>query len=94
VVLVSAINRLRSHGEAIRPAVLQGAATRLKPVLMTALVEVIGLSPIVLSSGAGAEVQRPFASVICGGIVTATLLTLIMLPTLYELIERRVAERH
>ena len=94
VVLVSAINRLRSQGEPIRPAVLAGAATRLKPVLMTALVEVIGLSPIVLSRGAGAEVQRPFAAVICGGIVTATLLTLVMLPTLYEMIERRVAERH
>jgi cobalt-zinc-cadmium resistance protein CzcA len=94
VVLVSAINRLRSHGEAIRPAVLTGAATRLKPVLMTALVEVIGLSPIVLSQGSGAEVQRPFASVISGGIVTSTLLTLVMLPTLYEMIEKRVAERH
>ncbi|MGC4082100.1 MAG: efflux RND transporter permease subunit [Vicinamibacterales bacterium] len=94
VVLVSAINRLRSHGEAIRPAVLTGAATRLKPVLMTALVEVIGLSPIVLSHGSGAEVQRPFASVISGGIVTSTLLTLIMLPTLYKMIEKRVAERH
>jgi cobalt-zinc-cadmium resistance protein CzcA len=93
VVLVSAINRLRSQGSAIRPAVLTGAATRLKPVLMTALVEVIGLSPIVLSQGSGAEVQRPFASVISGGIVTSTLLTLIMLPTLYEMIEKRVAER-
>jgi heavy metal efflux system protein len=93
VVLVTAINRLRSQGEAIRPAVLQGAATRLKPVLMTALVEVIGLSPIVLSTGAGSEVQRPFASVISGGIVTATLLTLIVLPTLYEMIERRVEAR-
>ena len=93
VVLVSAINHLRGQGEAIRPAVLKGAATRLKPVLMTALVEVIGLSPIVLSQGAGSEVQRPFASVISGGIVTSTLLTLIMLPTLYEMIERRVAER-
>lgn len=93
VVLVSAINRLRSQGETIRTAVLNGAATRLKPVLMTALVEVIGLSPIVLSQGAGAEVQRPFASVISGGIVTSTLLTLIMLPTLYEMIEQKVARR-
>jgi cobalt-zinc-cadmium resistance protein CzcA len=93
VVLVSAINRLRSQGDGIRPAVLTGAATRLKPVLMTALVEVIGLSPIVLSQGAGSEVQRPFASVISGGIVTSTLLTLIVLPTLYEIIERRVADR-
>ncbi|MCC7009930.1 MAG: efflux RND transporter permease subunit [Acidobacteria bacterium] len=94
VVLVSAINRLRSHGEPIRTAVLTGASTRLKPVLMTALVEVIGLSPIVLSQGSGAEVQRPFASVISGGIVSATLLTLVVLPTLYEMIEKRVAERH
>jgi cobalt-zinc-cadmium resistance protein CzcA len=93
VVLVSAINRLRSQGDPIRSAVLTGAATRLKPVLMTALVEVIGLSPIVFSQGAGSEVQRPFAAVISGGIVTSTLLTLIMLPTLYEMIEQKVA-RH
>ena len=93
VVLVSAINRLRAQGEAIRPAVLAGAGTRLKPVLMTALVEVIGLSPIVWSQGAGAEVQRPFATVISGGIVTSTLLTLVMLPTLYEMIERKAAAR-
>lgn len=92
VVLVSAINRLRGQGDPIRSAVLNGAATRVKPVLMTALVEVIGLSPIVLSQGAGSEVQRPFAAVISGGIVTSTLLTLIVLPTLYEMIERRVAE--
>jgi cobalt-zinc-cadmium resistance protein CzcA len=93
VVLVSSINRLRSHGEPLRHAVVSGAATRLKPVLMTAMVEVIGLSPIVLSQGAGAEVQRPFATVISGGIVTSTLLTLIILPMLYEMIEKRMAER-
>jgi cobalt-zinc-cadmium resistance protein CzcA len=89
VVLISAINGLRSGGTALRDAVLTGAGTRLKPVLMTALVEVIGLSPIVWSAGSGAEVQRPFASVITGGIVTSTLLTLIVLPMLYEMIEGR-----
>ena len=93
VVLVSSINRLRSQGEPLRHAVVSGAAPRLKPVLMTAMVEVIGLSPIVLSQGAGAEVQRPFATVISGGIVTSTLLTLIILPMLYEMIEKRMAER-
>jgi cobalt-zinc-cadmium resistance protein CzcA len=89
VVLVTAINGLRRDGEGLRQAVLTGAGTRLKPVLMTALVEVIGLSPIVWSAGSGSEVQRPFATVISGGIVTSTLLTLIVLPTLYEIIESR-----
>src|SRR5690606_41291375 len=86
---ISAINGLRASGDPVREAVLTGAGTRLKPVLMTALVEVIGLSPIVWSSGSGSEVQRPFAAVISGGIVTSTLLTLIVLPTLYEMIESR-----
>lgn len=89
VVLVTAINGLRRDGEGLRQSVLLGAGTRLKPVLMTALVEVIGLSPIVWSAGSGAEVQRPFATVISGGIVTSTLLTLVVLPTLYEMIESR-----
>ena len=89
VVLVTAINGLRRGGEGLRQSVLTGAGTRLKPVLMTALVEVIGLSPIVWSAGSGSEVQRPFATVISGGIVTSTLLTLIVLPTLYEMIEAR-----
>jgi cobalt-zinc-cadmium resistance protein CzcA len=91
VVLVTAVNRLREQGLELREAVLSGAATRLRPVLMTALVAALGFVPMALSQGAGAEIQRPLASVVIGGVVTSTLLTLMVLPTLYELVERRRA---
>jgi cobalt-zinc-cadmium resistance protein CzcA len=93
VVLVAAVNRLRDEGTPLWDAVVTGAATRLRPVLMTALVASLGFMPMALSHGAGAEVQRPLATVVIGGIVTSTLLTLIVLPTLYVLIERRTASR-
>ncbi|MDE3156518.1 MAG: efflux RND transporter permease subunit [Acidobacteriota bacterium] len=93
VVLITAVNRLREGGQALRPAVLEGAATRLKPVLMTALVASLGFIPMALSAGAGAEIQRPLATVVIGGITTSTLLTLIVLPTLYEIIEARALAR-
>jgi cobalt-zinc-cadmium resistance protein CzcA len=90
---VTAINRLREDGQALRLAVLTGAATRLKPVMMTALVAALGFVPMAISHGAGAEIQRPLASVVIGGVVTSTLLTLVVLPTLYELVEHRVLRR-
>jgi cobalt-zinc-cadmium resistance protein CzcA len=93
VVLIAAVNRLREQGTGLREAILSGAATRLKPVLMTAMVAAFGFVPMALSHGAGAEVQRPLASVVIGGVVTSTLLTLMVLPTLYEVIERRVLRR-
>jgi cobalt-zinc-cadmium resistance protein CzcA len=93
VVLVTAVNRLREEGRELRDAVLSGAATRLRPVLMTAMVAALGFVPMALSRGAGAEIQRPLASVVIGGVVTSTLLTLMVLPTLYELLERRVLHR-
>lgn len=94
VVLISAINRIReAQGLDLRPAILRGAATRLKPVMMTALVAALGFVPMALSQGAGAEVQRPLATVVIGGIATSTLLTLIVLPTLYEIIEARARRR-
>jgi len=93
VVMIAAINHLRQEGRDLRAAVLNGASTRLKPVLMTALVAAFGFVPMAVSQGAGAEVQRPLATVVIGGIVTSTLLTLIVLPTLYEVIERRAARR-
>jgi cobalt-zinc-cadmium resistance protein CzcA len=94
VVMIAAIRTLREHdGLGLREATLAGAGTRLKPVLMTALVAAIGFLPMATSQGAGAEVQRPLATVVIGGIVTSTLLTLIVLPTLYEMIEERVARR-
>ncbi|MCL4821023.1 MAG: CusA/CzcA family heavy metal efflux RND transporter [Vicinamibacteria bacterium] len=94
IVMIAAINRLREEGHLdLRPAILRGAATRLKPVMMTALVAALGFVPMALSHGAGAEVQRPLASVVIGGITTSTLLTLIVLPTLYELLEAWVLKR-
>ena len=91
VVMITSVNRLREEGMGLRLAVLTGAATRLKPVMMTALVAALGFLPMALSHGAGAEVGRPLATVVIGGITTSTLLTLIVLPTLYEMIEARVA---
>ena len=94
IVMIAAINRLREEGHLdLRASILRGAATRLKPVLMTALVAALGFVPMALSHGAGAEVQRPLASVVIGGITTSTLLTLIVLPTLYEIIETRSIRR-
>ncbi|HQQ78891.1 MAG TPA: CusA/CzcA family heavy metal efflux RND transporter [Thermoanaerobaculia bacterium] len=93
VVLVTAINHRREAGASLRAAIVGAAGTRLKPVLMTALVAALGFIPMALSSGAGSEVQRPLASVVIGGVVTSMLLTLIVLPTLYDIVEERVARR-
>ncbi|MDX2208705.1 MAG: CusA/CzcA family heavy metal efflux RND transporter [Gemmatimonadales bacterium] len=89
VVMVSYINELRQRGGPLDEAVREGGLTRLRPVLMTALVASLGFIPMAISSGAGAEVQRPLATVVIGGLVTATLLTLLVLPLLYLLFERR-----
>lgn len=91
LVMVAYINELRQHGRPLDEAVREGAMTRLRPVLMTALVASLGFIPMALSSGAGAEVQRPLATVVIGGLFTATLLTLLVLPLLYTLFERRTA---
>jgi len=94
VVMIAAIRALRDEeGLGVREATLAGAASRLKPVLMTAMVAAIGFMPMALASSAGSEVQRPLASVVIGGIVTSTLLTLIVLPTLYDMMETWVARR-
>ena len=69
--------------------VVQGTALRLRPVLMTASVAILGLVPMLLSSGVGAETQRPLATVVVGGLISSTLLTLILLPVLYEWLENR-----
>lgn len=89
VVMVSAINRLRSEGTSVEDAVRQGAKERLRPVLMTALVAALGFVPMALNTGIGAEVQRPLATVVIGGILSATVLTLLVLPALYAWAERR-----
>ena len=89
VVLVTYINELRQKGVPLERAVREGGMTRLRPVLMTALVAALGFLPMAISHGAGAEVQRPLATVVIGGLITATLLTLLVLPLLYLRFERR-----
>jgi cobalt-zinc-cadmium resistance protein CzcA len=84
VVLISYIIQLRDDGATVDDAVRQGALTRLRPVLMTAAVAAFGFLPMALSTSAGAEVQRPLATVVIGGLVTATLLTLLVLPAVYS----------
>jgi cobalt-zinc-cadmium resistance protein CzcA len=84
VVLVSYINRLVEQGLPMSEAVAKGAAVRLRPVLMTALVASLGFVPMAVATSAGAEVQRPLATVVIGGLVTSTLLTLVVLPALYS----------
>jgi cobalt-zinc-cadmium resistance protein CzcA len=83
VVMVESINQLVKQGIDTSKAVFDGAVSRLRPVLMTAITSALGLIPMLMSSGVGAEIQRPLASVIVGGLVTATLLTLFVLPVLY-----------
>lgn len=88
VVLVTFINHLREQGHPLRQAIVEGCLLRLRPVLMTAAVASIGFVPMALAHGAGAEVQKPLATVVIGGLITSTLLTLFVLPTLYNWFER------
>jgi cobalt-zinc-cadmium resistance protein CzcA len=91
VVMVTFINQLRQSGRPLEDAVLEGAETRFRPVLMTATVASLGFIPMALSNGTGAEVQRPLATVVIGGLITSTVLTLIVLPTLYRWFEGKPA---
>jgi len=91
LVMVSYINKLREDGRNISDAVREGAMIRLRPVLMTALVASLGFIPMAVATSAGAEVQRPLATVVIGGLITSTLLTLLILPTLYGWFERDFA---
>jgi cobalt-zinc-cadmium resistance protein CzcA len=93
VVLVTFINDLRAHGASVPHAVASGCLVRLRPVLMTAAVASIGFLPMALAHGAGAEVQKPLATVVIGGLITSTLLTLFVLPTLYAWAEKAGARR-
>src|SRR2546430_485360 len=88
LVLISYFNQLREQGHGVREAVIEGSLTRLRPVLMTALVASLGFVPMAIATGTGAEVQRPLATVVIGGILSSTFLTLIVLPVLYAWFER------
>ncbi|MBE7424174.1 MAG: efflux RND transporter permease subunit [Zoogloeaceae bacterium] len=93
IVLVSFLNDQRRQGLSIREAVREGASLRLRPVLMTASVAILGLIPMLLSQGVGAETQRPLATVVVGGLFTSTALTLLLLPLMYEWVETRAERR-
>src|SRR5499433_1911585 len=76
----------------MRESVIEGSLTRLRPVLMTALVASLGFVPMAIATGAGAEVQRPLATVVIGGILSSTFLTLVLIPVLYEWVEKRTRQ--
>jgi cobalt-zinc-cadmium resistance protein CzcA len=89
VVLITYFNQLREEGRDVLEAVREGALTRFRPVLMTALVASLGFVPMALATGSGAEVQRPLATVVIGGILSSTFLTLLLLPVLYAWAEQK-----
>ena len=88
LVLISRLNDLKAHGiDSIRERVLQATKERLRPILLTATAAIMGFIPMAVSGSAGAEVQRPLATVVIGGLITATLLTLLVVPVLYSFVE-------
>jgi cobalt-zinc-cadmium resistance protein CzcA len=89
LVMISYFNQLRAEGKSVRDAVFDGSLTRLRPVLVTALVASLGFVPMALATGTGAEVQRPLATVVIGGVLSSTFLTLVLLPVLYQWVEGR-----
>jgi len=97
VVMVSYFNQLRQRGLSIQDSVKKGAERRLRPVLMTAMIASFGLLPLLAATGPGSELQQPLAVVVIGGLFTSTILTLILLPSLYawveEALERRVMSK-
>lgn len=90
--MVAFIRDLRDEGLGLDEAILRGALTRLRPVLMTALVAALGFVPMAFNTGIGSEVQRPLATVVIGGILSSTALTLLVLPALYRLVHARAAQ--
>jgi cobalt-zinc-cadmium resistance protein CzcA len=92
IIMVANLNRVRESGASLRDAVISGASERFRPVLMTATVATIGMVPAALATGVGSDVQRGVATVVVGGLILATLLTLFVVPSFYFSIER-MAER-
>jgi cobalt-zinc-cadmium resistance protein CzcA len=93
LVLVSFIRDLRDKGLALDEAIQQGSLTRLRPVLMTALVAALGFVPMAFNTGIGSEVQRPLATVVIGGVLSSTVLTLLVLPAIYRLAGRHLERK-
>ena len=93
VVMVANLNRVRETGLPLREAVATGAGERLRPVLMTAVVATVGMLPAAVATGVGSDVQRGVGTVVAGGLLTATLLTLFIIPVFYFLLEQRALRR-
>jgi cobalt-zinc-cadmium resistance protein CzcA len=93
MVMLTTFNDLRKEGQSIHDAVINGGLIRFRPVIITTLTTLLGLTPLLISQGAGAEVQRPLAAVVVFGLTTSTFLTLFVLPSVYELVERRINKR-
>ena len=93
VVLVSFFNQRIADGLSVREAVKEGCLLRVRPMLMTTVTTLLGLTPMILATGSGSEIQRPLAAVVLGGLVTSTLLTMIVLPVIYTMVEERVARK-
>ncbi|MFO0765862.1 MAG: efflux RND transporter permease subunit [Nitrospiraceae bacterium] len=93
IVLVSYINQLRNEGRSPEQAIMTGCVLRLRPVVMTMMTTLLGLLPLAVAQGIGAEVQRPLATVVVGGLFTSTALTLVVLPALYGWLAEREATR-
>jgi heavy metal efflux system protein len=93
IIMVSSLNRMRGRVLSLQEAVLEGASERFRPVLMTSTVATVGMLPAALATGIGSDVQRSLATVVVGGLIVATLLTLFILPTLYFVVERFVVQR-
>jgi cobalt-zinc-cadmium resistance protein CzcA len=89
LVLISRFEHLKAQGMKLRESVITGCCSKLRPVLMTTITTALGLLPLVITTGTGSEVQRPLAIVVIGGLVSSTLLTLIVIPTLYEWVNTR-----
>jgi hydrophobic/amphiphilic exporter-1 (mainly G- bacteria), HAE1 family len=89
IVLIDLVNRLREEGATRHQALLEGARSRLRPILMTTLTAVLGLLPMAIGAGEGAEVRAPMAITVIGGLTVSTLLTLVVIPVLYTLLDRR-----
>jgi cobalt-zinc-cadmium resistance protein CzcA len=94
IIMVSNLNRMRKSGFELHEAIMKGATERLRPVLMTATVATLGMLPAAIHTGVGSDVQRGIATVVVGGLAIATLLTLLVLPSMYHVIEHWAEQRH
>jgi HAE1 family hydrophobic/amphiphilic exporter-1 len=94
IILIDKVNQLREQGVGKRDAIISGAESRLRPIIMTTLTALLGFLPLALASGAGAEVRSPMAITVIGGLAVSTLLTLLVIPVVYNLMDRRSDESY